>query len=93
MRHARIVVLTLLALGLLVAAPGFAVNTPTDIQIDLSQEEPLMTPAESPELPDILDPSRGTWEEKLLICDLDPDNPCEPNCLCVEIGGAKTCRC
>lgn len=93
MRHARVLVLTLLTLGLLAAAPGFAADTTTDVQIDLSQEEALMTPAESPELPDILDPSQGTLEEKLRICDLDPDNPCEPNCLCVEVGGVKTCRC
>lgn len=85
----------LLALVALISIPVFAAGPAPTADAEafdgLTEEEPF-TPAEDPEV-DILDPGGSTFFEALRICDLDRDNPCDPGCLCVEIGGVKTCRC
>lgn len=85
----------LLALGALAAIPGSAADVDTQAQIDLVQEEALMTPAETTELQEILDPSQGLLEEKIRDCSgedhlcPDPDN-----CRCLAVTATQVyCDC
>ncbi len=92
--------LVLLALAALTVAPGFAADveqaTPDQpTQLDLPMEEPLMTPAEAPELQEILDPSQGLLEDKIRDCSgedhlcPDPDN-----CRCLAVTATQVyCDC
>lgn len=91
MRKVLVLSVILLAFGALVATPGVAVDVDAKAQIDLVEEEALMTPVETPELPELV-PGDSTRENKIRECTETEAQKCAPNC-CVVVGGAVTCVC
>jgi hypothetical protein len=77
--------LVLLALAASTVAPGYTadLDQATETQADLPVDEPLMTPVEDPEIPDLVDPGRD-WEEKIRACEpWEAQQYCGPGCDCV----------
>lgn len=108
MRNAQVLVVVLLTLGTLMAAPGFAADAIADaelalpafaadgdLEVVLVEEELLMTPAESAELQEILDPSQGLLENKIRDCTGEDWRCPDPeNCRCLAVTATQVfCDC
>lgn len=86
MHKTLVSILVLLALAASTAALAHAADAEpaTETEIVLPLEEPLMTPAEDPEVPDLFDPGREPWEEKIRECEPDEaEQHCQPGCTCI----------
>lgn len=93
MRKIFVLSFVVLSLAALTMTPGFATDVDPAIQADLTVEEPLMTPAETPEVPDLLDPSQDLLEEKIEQCS-GPHPECPEGCECAAITVNKVyCTC
>lgn len=84
--------ITLLALGALVAVPGIASDMDAEAQVDLVEEEALMSPAETPELPEVI-PGDSMREDKIRACTEAEAATCPPGTACVVVGGVVDCLC
>lgn len=97
-----LMLLALAALAALAAVPGFAADLDpvTETEVDLSVEElllpveePLMTPVEDSEIPQLLDLGPA-WEEKIRECDeWEAEQYCGPGCDCVITAVNVYCFC
>lgn len=95
MRKTFVSTLVLLALAASIAAPGYAADAEpaNGAEIVLFPEEPNMTPAEDPQVPDLLDPALD-WEEKIRLCEPEEaEQHCQPGCTCVYTVPRIYCFC
>lgn len=96
MRKTFVLSLVLLALAASTAAPGYSadMDPATETEVELPVEEPLVTPAEDAEIPELTELRQETREEKIRACEpSEAEHYCGPGCDCVITATNVYCFC